>query len=285
MKEEIEKLNSLLTIVIPVKNEEVNLPECLKNLQGLQNVIIVDSDSKDKTVEIAKSYNREVIQFIWNGRFPKKRNWILRNYSFATPWVMFLDADERITEKWIQEVACVLDKNLNSSVDAFVCYYDNWFMGRVLHYGDVMRKTAILRVGKGEYEWIDENKWSTLDMEIHEHLVVNGDICEIKSRLEHYDKRSFESHWQKHQQYADWECNRYNALVKECGGVEKSPKLTKRQKIKYRHITKWYFPSLYFCVSYIIKRGILDGMAGFKFALFKARYFYLIRAKIIERKR
>lgn len=282
MKEEIEKLNALLTIVIPVKNEEVNLPECLENLRRFQNVIIVDSDSKDKTVGITKSYNREVIQFIWNGMFPKKRNWILRNYSFTTPWVMFLDADERITDKWIREAVYILDKNSDSAIDAFVCYYDNWFMGSVLRHGDVMRKTTILRVGKGEYEKIDENMWSNLDMEIHEHLVVKGDIGEIISRLEHYDKRSFESHWEKHRQYADWECNRYNALVKEHGNITNSQKLTRRQKIKYQFITKWYFPFLYFLVSYILKKGFLDGYAGLKFALFKARYFSLVRAKIIE---
>lgn len=280
MVDELDKLNSLLTIIIPVKNEEVNLPECLENLRGLHNVIIVDSNSTDRTVEIANSYNREVIQFVWNGMFPKKRNWVLRNYSFTTSWVMFLDADERITEKWIEETVSVLTKHSESSVDAFVCYYDNWFMGRMLKYGDVMHKTAILRVGHGEYERIEEDNWSNLDMEIHEHLVVKGDIGEIKSRLEHYDKRSFESHWEKHQQYANWEANRYYDLIKDFKDIKTSKKLTRRQQIKYAFIGKWYFPFLYFSVSYILKKGFLDGYAGYKFAKFKAKYFSLVRKTI-----
>ena len=93
---EIAMLNSLLSIVIPVKNEERNLAECLENIKAFENVIIVDSGSTDRTLEIAKEFGREVVQFEWNGQFPKKRNWVLRNYQFKTRWVMFLDADERI---------------------------------------------------------------------------------------------------------------------------------------------------------------------------------------------
>lgn len=275
MIDELDKLNSLLTVIIPVKNEEVNLPECLENLRSLHNVIIVDSDSKDRTAEIAKSYKREVIQFVWNGMFPKKRNWVLRNYSFTTPWVMFLDADERITEKWIEETVSVLIKHSESSVDAFVCYYDNWFMGRMLKYGDVMHKTAILRVGHGEYERIEEDNWSNLDMEIHEHLVVKGRIDEIRARLEHHDKRSLENYYAKHEEYANWEANRYKALNGDFS------KLTDRQKTKYNLIKKWWFGFAYFCACYFLKRGFLDGKAGYEFARGKWRYFRKIRRKIL----
>lgn len=275
-------LNTLLTIVIPVKNEEINLPECLENVKNFEHVVIVDSGSTDRTLEIAQQFGREVVQFKWDGKFPKKRNWFLRNYVFETPWALFLDADERITDGWIKEAAEKLSASLTSSVDAFICYYDNWFMGRVLRYGDAMRKTAILRIGAGEYERIEENAWSKLDMEIHEHLVVKGEVGEIMARMEHYDKRSLESHWKKHEQYADWEANRYRALLAEIGDIQTSGKLTKRQKMKYRLIERWYFPLLYFVASYILKRGFLDGCAGYNFARFKARYFSLVRRKILN---
>lgn len=276
----MKQLNTLLTIVIPVKNEEVNLPECLENVKAFEHVVIVDSGSPDKTLEIAANYHREVVQFKWDGKFPKKRNWFLRNYTFKTPWALFLDADERITEGWIVEASKTLASCLESSTDAFICYYDNWFMGRVLRHGDAMRKTAVLRIGAGEYERIEENAWSKLDMEIHEHLVVKGEIGEITARMEHYDKRSLESHWAKHEQYADWECNRYRALLEEVGDIATSDKLTERQKLKYRLIEKWYFPFLYFCASYILKKGFLDGYSGYRFARFKAKYFALVRRKI-----
>lgn len=270
-------LDDLLTIVVPVKNEERNLVACLENIKSFTHVVVVDSNSTDRTCEIAAEYGREVVQFKWNGHFPKKRNWLLQTYSFQTPWVMFLDADERLMPKWLEEAEQKLT-NAPDDVDAWICYYDNWFMGRLLRHGDVMRKTAILRVGHGEYERIEEDHWSCLDMEIHEHLHVEGRIDEIKSRLEHHDKRSLESYYAKHEEYASWEANRYVALKGDYS------KLTRRQQIKYSQILKWWFGMAYFVASYFLKLGILDGRPGFVFARNKMRYFRAIRRKILESK-
>lgn len=270
----MNQLNSLLTIIVPVKNEEKNLPKCFENLEPFSHVILVDSESTDKTLEIAKRYNREVIQFKWNGKFPKKRNWILRNYHFETPWVLFLDADELITKEWTVEVEEKLT-NASNEINAWICYYNNWFMGRMLKYGDVMRKTAILRVGYGEYERIEEDNWSNLDMEIHEHLQISGKIGKISARLEHHDRRSLESYYAKHEEYANWEANRYKALNGDYS------KLTDRQRTKYNLIRKWWFGFAYFCACYFLKRGFLDGKAGYEFARGKWRYFRKIRRKIL----
>lgn len=266
----------LMTIVIPVKNEEKNLPACLENVREFANVVVVDSGSTDRTCEIAAEFGREVVQFKWDGKFPKKRNWLLRNYKFKTPWVMFLDADEVITPAVVEELAAVLPR---TEFNAFICYYDNWFMGRMLRHGDAMRKTAILRVGKGEYERIEEDHWSSLDMEIHEHLQVEGQIGEIKARLEHHDKRSLESYYAKHEEYAKWEAGRYAKLMS--GSTLEASSLTHRQHLKYRLITKWWFGLAYFFACYILKRGFLDGLPGFIFARGKMRYFRNIRRKII----
>ena len=298
-----KELSGLLTIVIPVKNEEKNLPACLENIKDFKHVVLVDSGSNDKTREIFDEMalrrgeatapyqgGWERIDFKWDGKFPKKRNWVLRNYRFKTPWVMFLDADERMTDAWKKEAARVLGSEWRprgegasgtvGRVDAWICYYDNWFMGRMLKHGDVMQKTAILRVEKGEYEKIDEDNWSSLDMEIHEHLQVEGKIGTIKAHLEHHDKRSFESHVAKHREYAKWEANRYRQLMDH---PERWDALTERQKKKYGNITKWWLAPAYFIVCYVVKRGFLDGLAGFRFAWFKLRYFRMVRAKILTK--
>ena len=264
-------MNKLLTIVIPVKNEEKNLSECLENVKAFEYVVIVDSGSTDRTLAIAAEYGREVVQFKWNGEFPKKRNWILRNYAFKTPWVMFLDADERLTSAFCEEAQRVLPE---TRCNAFICFYDNWFMGRMLRHGDVMRKTALLRIGTGEYERIEEHGWSSLDMEIHEHLQVDGEIGVINARLEHHDKRSLESYYNKHKEYASWEANRYKALKGDFS------KLTERQRMKYLLINKWWFGFAYFFACYVIKKGFLDGKAGYVFAQGKWHYFANIRTKI-----
>ena len=323
-------LSDLLTIVIPVKNEEKNLPACLENVKDLTSVVLVDSGSTDKTREIFEGFRFqvsgsgekvsgfkfqgsgdrfqggwEIVDFKWDGKFPKKRNWVLRNYKFKTPWVLFLDADERVTEAWKREAEVLLSSLDAERYDVIKCYYDNWFMGKMLRHGDCMQKTAMVRVGAAEYEKIDEDHWSSLDMEIHEHLQskvsgskfqvsgdgekvscskfqVSGREGEIRARMEHHDRRSFESHVAKHREYAKWETNRYRQLMAHPARWEA---LSPRQKMKYRNLTKWWLAPAYFAVCYIRKLGFLDGYAGLRFALFKAWYFSLIRKQLRKERR
>ena len=268
-----EELNKLLTVIIPVKNEETNLPQCLEGIKGLLNVVIVDSGSTDATCKIAADYGREVVQFTWNGMFPKKRNWILRNYKFKTPWVMFLDADERPDAKFWEELARTLP---NTKHDVFIIYLNNWFLGRLLRHGDTPRKTAIVRLGRAEYERIEEQGWSKLDMEIHEHLVTDGTVGRIKTPIAHYDKRSLSSYYVKHNEYSDWESRRYLALKDYKTG------LTFRQRVKYRMFMSKLLPLGYFAYTYIFKLGFLDGAPGYYFAVNKFNQFTQLQAKVYE---
>ena len=158
-----------VTVVVPVKNEERNLPECLSHLSVFSHIVVVDSSSVDATREIAASHGAEVINFEWNGKFPKKRNWYLRNYPPRTPWVLFLDADEFVTQEFLGELAEVIPTTKH---DGFWLTYNNFFMNRYLRHGDAFTKLALFRVGSGEYEQVDDEHWSKLDMEVHEHPVL-----------------------------------------------------------------------------------------------------------------
>lgn len=268
-------LAKILTVVIPVKNDGNNLSKCLEGLVGIDNVVVVDSGSSDSTLEIVAKYSREVVQFKWNGEFPKKRNWILRNYKFKTPWVLFLDADERPGEQFWSELARVLP---GTKHDVLNIYLHNWFMGRILKHGDTPRKTAIVRVGRAEYERIDEHAWSNLDMEVHEHLVTTGTVGWIKTPIDHYDMRGLSSYYAKHNQYSDWESSRYLAMKDFSTG------LTLRQKIKYRLLLSPLLPWGYFFYTYVIRLGFLDGRPGYYFAVNKFNQFNQLQAKIIEKK-
>ena len=267
-----------ITIVIPVLNEELNLPTCLAALgDAFEDVVIVDSGSTDRTHEIAVAAGATVLDFKWDGQFPKKRNWTLQNYEFKTPWVLFLDADERVTPAFIEELQQVL--SVTSQVGFWISF-TNWFMDKPLHHGDVFRKLALFRVGAGEYERFPENGWSQLDMEVHEHPVLHGSVGELSARIDHHDFRSLEHYRKKHEDYAEWEAHRF-VWLHAAGEVEWA-QLTRRQQFKYKNLKRWWFGIFYFCVSYFLKSGFLDGFAGLRLAVLKKHYFEEIRFRILE---
>ena len=266
-----------VSVVIPVKNEEKNLPRCLEVLGDFEHVIIVDSESTDQTLQIAKNAGVEFINFDWNGQFPKKRNWILQNYRFNSEWVLFLDADEIITEEFKREVEeAIQDKEING----FWLNYHNYFQRRLLKYGVPFRKLALFRIGMGEYERIDEEWWSNLDMEIHEHPLIKGQVGEIKAPIIHKDYKGIYHYLARHNEYSSWEAHRFLDLKQKNRDVFNE--LTPRQRKKYNSLDKWWWAPLYFIVNYFLRLGFLDGREGFVSSVLKAIYFFEIRCKIKE---
>ncbi len=267
-----------VSICIPVRNESKNLAACLASLgDAFEEVVVVDSGSSDDTVALAKAGGATTLEFRWDGRFPKKRNWALRNHTWRSPWVLFLDADERVTPEFVAELKATLP---GTTKVGFWIGFNDRFMGRPLHYGDVFRKLALFRIEAGEYEKFPEENWSDLDMEVHEHPELQGEIGAIKARLVHHDDRGLHNYIWRHNEYSTWESRRFLWLQK--AGAAEWKKLTPRQRLKYRHLRKIWFAPAYFLAGYIFKGGFLDGAAGFYFALMKLRYFADIRLKIIE---
>ncbi len=263
-----------ISVVIPVKNEEKNLPQCLKLLREFSEIIVVDSGSTDKTKDIAKEWGARVVNFDWNGKFPKKRNWVLRNETLKNEWVLFLDADEHPTEEFIEEVSKRVN---NEKYNGYWITFINYFMGNQLRHGDQFKKLPLFKVGKGEYEKIEEDSWSHLDMEIHEHPIVDGEVGKIQASIIHNDYRGLEHYIQKHNAYSTWEAKRYLKLKGE--GFSK---LNSRQKLKYKLLELGLMPSAYFLGSFFLKAGFLDGKTGFNFAMLKANYFRQIQLKTKE---
>jgi glycosyltransferase involved in cell wall biosynthesis len=266
-----------VTVVVPVKNEEQNLGRCLGALSRFAEVIVVDSGSTDRTQEIARQAGVRLIEFRWNGRYPKKRNWVLINHTLANDWVLFLDADEIVDDRFCDEVAAAVASGRHRG---YWLNYTSSFLGRRLRYGVPQRKLALLRVGAGLYERIEENAWSALDMEVHEHPVVEGSVGEIRAPVEHNDFRGLDRFLERHRDYALWEARRFLMLERQSGSD--SPDLTPRQRFKYRHLARWWYPWCYFLYAYVVRLGFLDGVAGFQHAFYKAWYFLTIRLMIRE---
>lgn len=268
-----------VTVVVPVRNEEKNIAECLTRLRGFAGVLVVDSGSTDRTCDIAREHGARVITFEWDGRFPKKRNWVLRTQAIETPWVLFLDADEFITPEFIAELRSAIE---GTSRVGFWLAYRNHFMGRYLRHGDVLTKLALFRVGAGEYEKIDDDYWSNLDMEVHEHPVLEGETGSISSPILHRDFKGMRAYFDRHNQYSSWEAHRYHAMRADLAARWST--LTLRQKFKYRLLDTWLLGPAFFAYSYVFRLGFLDRLPGFVYALCKCMYFWQIKIKLRELK-
>lgn len=266
-----------ITVVVPVKNEEANLARCLSRLGRFSEVIVVDSGSTDRTQQIAAEHGARVVDFAWDGRYPKKRNWLLLNHKLACEWVLFLDADEFVDDTFCDAAAAALQAG---GYDGYWLCYTNWFLGQRLRFGLPQCKLALFRVGKGLYERIEEDGWSRLDMEIHEHPIIDGPVGEIAAPIDHNDDRGLPKFIDRHRDYALWEARRAGLL--SAGGAPAQEKLTDRQRFKYRHLTKWWYPWFYFLYTYIVRGGFRDGAAGFHYAFYKAWYFNTIRLLVGE---
>lgn len=266
-----------VTVVIPVKDEARNLTRCLPLLRRFAQVWVVDTHSRDGTREIVESAGRRYVAFTWDGAFPKKRNWVLLNFEIPTDWVLFLDADEFVTDAFSEEVAA---RTKDPEIAGYWCQYDNHFLGRRLRFGLPQRKLALFRAGAGLYEKIPENAWSSLDMEVHEHPQITGKVGRIKSRIVHDDDRGISKFVDRHIAYARWEAKRVETLVlSDAWG-----KFSLRQKAKYSALGKGWYPVAYFFYVYVIRLGVLDGRAGLLYALYKAWYFLTIGLLIKQAK-
>lgn len=265
-----------VTVAIPVRNEEASLPACLNRLSRFAEIVVIDSASTDRTREIARDFGARVVEFKWDGRYPKKRNWFLLNAPPTQPWVLFLDADEFVDDAFCDAVARALARDDH---DGYWITYTNHFLGRPLRHGLAQRKLALFRTGRALYERIDEDGWSRLDMEIHEHPILDGAVGEIAVPVDHRDDRGLARFLEKHIDYARWEARRFSKLQ---GDARAWRHFTPRQRFKYRHLAKWWYPGFYFLFTYIAKRGFLDGGAGLHYAAYKAWYFQTIRLLIRE---
>lgn len=267
-----------ITVIVPVRNEEKNLPTFLPLLKDFDEVLIIDSDSDDATKEIVEKFNYPLIQFQWNGHYPKKRNWTLQNVPIKNEWVFFVDADEFMTEEFMEGLRDAF-KDTRNYVGYWISY-NNYFMGKKLNHGDPIRKLALFKKTAGEYERIDaedDNKqWGYAGVELHEQPVLEGAIGYIKGNVDHRENRGLEAYIKKHNEFSTWEAYHYlkdsnsNALC------------SLHQKVKYALMDSWCLSYLYFFYIYIIKLGFLDGKAGFVYAQLKKQYFFNIKAKIDE---
>ena len=133
-----------VSVIIAVRNEAGNLPRCLDALREMGEVYVVDSQSTDSTVEIARTHGAQVVQFHYQGGWPKKRQWAMDNLPLAHQWILLLDADEVVTPDLVREIRGAIE---NSAVHGYYIALRIHFLGRVLRHGDeVQLGTLMIKV-------------------------------------------------------------------------------------------------------------------------------------------
>lgn len=266
-----------VTVVIPARSEALRLKRLLPLLADFARVVVVESQADPDSEAAAARHGADFMVFEWQGGHPKKRTWALLHASILTEWTLFLDADEEPTPRFIAELRLVLPTTRHAG---FWIQYDTMFLGRLLRHGVPQRKLALVRTGKGEYEQIDDRKWTSLDMEVHEHLIVQGSVASLRARCIHREDKSIDDYCRRHAEYAAWEGRRYLALPTR--GSQEWRRLTTRQQVKYGLLTSALLPAAYFLFAYVMRLGFLDGRPGLLHATLKASYFAQIQAAILQ---
>jgi hypothetical protein len=211
----------------------------------------------------------------------------MNTLPIAHDWILLLDADEVLTPELAEEVRRAIQ---NPAIDGYFILLRTWFLGRVLRHGDVsLWKLSLFRRGKGRYECrLKDQDASMADMEVHEHVVVEGATARLHNPLIHHNVESLSRYIQKHDEYSNWESR---VLLERGDGKDKDlpPSLVGTQAQRRRWLKRKLFavpgsPVLLFLYRYVLRVGFLDGVPGLIYCGFQAVQMFHTKAKIYEMK-
>lgn len=279
-----------VSVVVPVKNEEPNIGPCLESLTWADEVFVVDSQSTDRTAEIAAAYTNHVIQFKYQGGWPKKKNWALENLPFRNEWVLIVDADERVSPELRDEIVALFEEGPDKDG-----YYVKWkfmFLGRWLKHGG-WYPTWNLRLFKhqlGRYERLPGARDETEgDVEVHEHVVLRGDAGYLHGHLLHHSFKDLHDWLDKHNRYSTWAARvRSEAGGHSAGGQGAIKAALFGTQVQRRRWLRRFMepipgkPILLFFYTYLLRGGFLDGKPGFIYCMLKAIQEFHISCKLYE---
>lgn len=204
-----------ISVVVPVRNEAENLHRCLPALAWADEVFVVDSQSSDATAKIAAEFGATVVQFFFNGTYPKKKNWALENLPFRNEWVLIIDADEVVGAELADEIA----RRINTEeAEGYYLNSNYFFLGRRIRYCGYSEcwNLRLFRHQLGRYEKMPDHTGGRAgDNEAHEHVELNGHAMRLHHELEHHAYPTIATWVEKHNRYAVWEAAMYDRFLNE----------------------------------------------------------------------
>lgn len=270
----------MIDVMIITHNEAINLPHCLQALQGWTNkIFVIDSGSTDGTQDLARSFGAEVVHHDWPG-YAEQKNWGMENLPFESPWLLIVDADEVITPKLRDQLVELARKPVDDIPE------NGFFINRLTYFLD----RPIRHCGyfpSWNMRFFKRNKGRYEDRLVHEHIIIDDPIGKIKEPMLHEDRRGLEHYFAKHNRYSTLESRQLFIDITQPDEKKVSANVTaetNRRRWLKRNVTQFVpLPSLWrFLYMYVIKLGVLDGVAGFEFCRFIATYDSMVALKLRE---
>jgi glycosyltransferase involved in cell wall biosynthesis len=275
-----------VSILIPIRNEAENLPRCLAAVAWADEIFVVDSQSTDRSVELAAAAGAKVVQFHFNGTWPKKKNWSLENLPFRHEWVFILDADEVMPAEAATEFASIVKRDGAGKIGYWInrrfmfmggwlkhAYYPNWNLRLFKH-----------RFGR--YEQLVQGVTQSGDNEVHEHIIVQGETGRLACEMDHFAFPSIDVFVEKHNRYSNWEARlEVEDGLKVSGGGLQAREVGWRRQLKRGARRLPFRPLLRFLYVYVLQGGFLDGSRGYYFARLHGFYEFMSLAKAAELRR
>ncbi len=276
-----------LSVIILTYNEAANIRVCLESIKDLtREIFIVDSFSCDVTLEIAREYTKKIFQNTWTN-YAGQRQWALANLPFTNDWILFLDADERLTESLKTEIGQVISQEVkNPAFGGFYISRKFFFLGKLLSRGGFQGGLKELRLCNRHHLTIKERAG-------HEVYVSGKKVGFLRESMIHEDKKPLSSWIERHNFYST--CNAKYLWSLKQGRASKvvDRKIYDRRlywKEKFRgsiwnKLPFGFRPTFYFIYNYFFRLGFLDGIPGFVYIFLHDFWFnLLVDAKYLELK-
>lgn len=233
----------MLSVLILTKNEERNIGRAIRSVEGLADeVVVVDSGSTDRTVEIAQSLGAKVIFKEWEG-YPSQLNYGVEQCSGE--WILVLDADEEVSKELKESIKREIEK---PSYEVYMVSRRTYYLGAFLRYAWYPEwRVRLFRKGKVRFEG-----------KLHERAIYAGKAGKLKGDLYHYSYSSLHSQYLKTVNYA-----------------QQMAQLMKEEGKKFRLYKLVFNPLWHFFKVYFLQLGFLDGMRGFMVAMSAFVYTFL----------